>query len=227
MNEWNLPPSDRVEQIRLVPTELLLIDWILCTGSSLLQMPMDELRDEWHMLRQSVWEAYFANDEELGILFQLSEFQAKTLLTACPTTFAWGDGFDCGFSLKEKLARMLLGTYTDPTFTAKAEAEKKANERVITAAADKLRTTEINLKAAEKGLELSENTRQAKETEAQRLKTDSVRQARETVKVDEAKVKSLKDDLEVAIKEAKEYGITYEDQADNQTESPTPAVSEN
>ena len=206
-NEWNLPPSDRIETIRLLPMELLLIDWILCTGSSLLQLPMDELRDEWHMFRQSVWQAYFTPDHDMGIMFHLSEYEAKTLLTSCPTTFSWGDGQDYGLSLKSKLAKMLLGTYTDPALTARVEAEQKAQEDAILAAENKLKTATTNLTIAENALTLSKNALGAKEKEARRLRDDTIRNAKADVQAGELKVQSTKDDLEAATREAEAHGI--------------------
>ena len=107
-------PADTV---RLTRGELLLLDWVLCTGSSLMAPIADDLF-EWHDFRLSLWEAMPPLDAplkpSLGVLFSISETDAKIFLTTIPTTFSWGDGLDVGCSLKEKLAARLLGNYVDP-----------------------------------------------------------------------------------------------------------------
>jgi hypothetical protein len=222
LNEWDLPPSDRIEEIRLWAGELLLIDWVICTQSQLLQIDIDDLVQNWHAFRQSVWEAYLSDpdnvDNPSGVMFSLSDSEAKVLLAAVPTTFRWGDGFDYGCSLKGKLARLLNSTYTDPVLTDKVEAEAHAKELAKAAAANNLTVTNQNYITSIKSAELSKNTLQAKMKEATRIKNDTVKQAKEAAKVDLLKVSSLREDLVKAIQEAREHGIdTYE--AENQTES--------
>ena len=222
-DEWNLPGTDRIETIRLMPMELLLIDWILCTGSSLLLAITDDLVSyEWHTFRTYIWKAFIDNrrivetpqgprieafPEELGTMCNLSESEAKVLLTACPTTFTWGDGLDCGLSLKTKIAQMLLGTYADPELTAQVEAEKKALEDTKSFVESKLKTAETNLSTAVKSYDISHNVLAAKEKEAERIRDDTVKNARADVNAGELKVTSTQEDLDIAILEAREYGI--------------------
>ena len=106
------------DSIRLTRGELLLLDWVLCTGSSLLA-PITEDLMSWQDFRLVLWESMPEPDESgvrpsLGVMFDVGDIDAKVLLCAVPTTFSWGDGSDCGFSLKLKLAQRLSGKYTDP-----------------------------------------------------------------------------------------------------------------
>lgn len=96
------------EEIRLNRDELMLLDWVLCTASSLMVPITDDLVDPWHEFRLRIWETMPEG------LFSIEARDAKVLLTAVPTTFSWGTGEDCGFSLKTKLSQWLLGTYSDP-----------------------------------------------------------------------------------------------------------------
>lgn len=223
VDDWALPPNEN--QIRLLPLELLLIDWILCTGSSLMQLDTEELL-EWGAFRESVWQCYLDpehKEQPVGLMFPLSDHEAKTLLMACPTTFTWGDGIDYGLLLKEKLSKLILGIYTDPALTAAIEAEKKAVADAKVEAENKLKLAQSTLASAENAVELSKNTLDSKEIDAQRIHDDAVRTARETAKAEQDKVVSAKNALVQAVKEAKEYGIsTDEDQADNQTQSTAP-----
>ena len=137
MNEWDIQDITGPAQVRLTRGELLLIDWIISTGSSLLSgKVLDDLVEGWHDFRQTVWRTIgvtVLNDQPLGALIALDEFTVKVLLAACPTTFQWGDGVDHGYRLKVKLFAFLEGTYIDDLETqaaAQAESERVKAEEV-------------------------------------------------------------------------------------------------
>lgn len=118
------------DSIRLTRGELLLLDWVLCTGSSLLA-PITEDLMSWQDFRLVLWESMPEPDESgvrpsLGVMFDVGDIDAKVLLCAVPTTFSWGDGSDCGFSLKLKLAQRLSGKYTDPKIQQDIDDAKEA-----------------------------------------------------------------------------------------------------
>jgi hypothetical protein len=148
------------DSIRLTRGELLLLDWVLCTGSSLMAGVSDDLM-AWHVFRITLWEKMPSLDPDvkrcenfnlpnhpgkgapetiecqlcrpsLGVMFNIEEVDAKVLLAVVPTTFTWGDGVDCGLSLKLKLSQRLLGTYIDPQIQQDiddAEVERLAKEK--------------------------------------------------------------------------------------------------
>ena len=66
----------------------------------------------WHNFRMDVW-AGILHIERTGAgstaAFAITEQEAKILLAVIPTTFRWGTGIDCGYSLKQKLAKFLRG----------------------------------------------------------------------------------------------------------------------
>jgi len=107
--EWALPPEPG---IKLDQGELLLLDWVLCGASRLIpNADLDYLLENWHDCRISIWRAIGqlkapnANDVKLAF----TEPEAKALLALCPTTFRWGTGPDCGYTLKQKLSKFLMG----------------------------------------------------------------------------------------------------------------------
>ena len=111
-HEWILPSS--LDSIYLVRDELLLLDWILCGASRLLpNYELDYLISGWNDNRIEIWKLL----EELSIheeiptscVFSMNDGTAKVILALCPTTFRWGTGIDCGYSLKTKVARFLRG----------------------------------------------------------------------------------------------------------------------
>lgn len=110
--DWQLP---QLENIKATAEELMLLDWILCSGSGLIPgATVDDLLERWASVRFDVWKGL--NDIErtkigpLGtVSFEMDEFTAKVLLALTPTTFRWGTGTDCGFSLKMKLFHFLTG----------------------------------------------------------------------------------------------------------------------
>lgn len=96
-------------KIKVTRDELLLLDWILIFPAPAGQIDMD-----WHMkwkdLRLTIWNKIIHLPPATGEdSLELSEEDAGTLLCLVPTTFRWGQGDDCGYSLKYKLARFLLG----------------------------------------------------------------------------------------------------------------------
>ena len=96
--------------------ELLLLDWVLCAQSRLIpNADLDYLLGAWHDFRLSIWSVL--NTDPMNDLtspsipaakFHITESEAKALLALTPTTFRWGTGPDCGYSLKQKLAKFLL-----------------------------------------------------------------------------------------------------------------------
>ena len=130
------------DTLRLTRGELLLLDWVLCTGSSLMSQITDDLVTSWHDFRLNLWEVMPRPDEtgtrpSLGVLFSVSETDAKVLLVAVPTTFPGTDGADCGESLKIKLAERLLGSYVDPQMQRDLEDEKEKEDASKDEAKDK------------------------------------------------------------------------------------------
>ena len=106
--EWVLPIPEGVD---LNQSELLLLDWCCCGASRILPAgDMESLVLPWHTVRLSIWECLLelkAKSSQLARL-PLIDLDAKALLAVCPTTFRWGTGEDCGYTLKTKLAQMLL-----------------------------------------------------------------------------------------------------------------------
>ena len=130
MPDWDsilddIPSSDA---IRLTRSELLLLDWVICSGSSLMA-PISEDLMAWQDFRLQIWKALPEPDEKsLGVMFEIGEIDAKVLLAAVPTTFSWGDGLDCGFTLKVKLAARLALTYIDPQIQEDEDARQNEAE---------------------------------------------------------------------------------------------------
>ena len=114
--DWQLPP---IESIKVNEEELLLLDWVIGSASGLIPgATLDELMSNWSSLRVDVWQHIYeikklptSSSGPSGVLCSLSmdDFTARILLAVVPTTFRWGTGPDCGYSIKMKLCRILLG----------------------------------------------------------------------------------------------------------------------
>jgi len=108
---WDEELRDLTHMIRFTRNEFLLIDWVLCTGSGLL------LSDDFMAYtddRISIWECVDIEGPQHGVLWPLTESMGHILLAIVPTTFTWGDGVDCGYTLKKKISQFLRGEYIDP-----------------------------------------------------------------------------------------------------------------
>ena len=109
-NDWGIPA---VESIKLTEEELLLLDWVICSGSQLIpNASLEDLVTNWSSFRADVWKVIsYINryNKNLAVTESLpiDEFLARTLLALVPTTFRWGTGADCGYELKLKLYRFL------------------------------------------------------------------------------------------------------------------------
>lgn len=104
------------KSISLNVEEILLIDWTICGASRIIpNMEVVPLVVDWHPLRMTLWDAVslLGNDSKKEIKLPVEESEARTLLALAPTTFRWGTGPDCGFSLKQKLSRFLQGETND------------------------------------------------------------------------------------------------------------------
>jgi len=110
--DWQLPP---VESINLTKEEFLLLDWVMGSASGLIiGATLEDLMERWAPLRFDVWKSIYDLEISRGIstaVYSLSmdDFTARVLLAVVPTTFRWGTGTDCGFSMKIKLYRFLIG----------------------------------------------------------------------------------------------------------------------
>lgn len=219
--EWDLPPANEPEdggQIRFTRNELLLLDYVLTTGSRLI-MPdsLDDLMVKWGEFRRSVWRAIVQIEDapqEIGVLFPLDFSDASVLLASVPTTFTWGDGVDCGFSVKFKLAQFIEGVYEDDMVTArritaeleiisrqvKEEEEARQREQTRQVAISNA-TTELQAATLARGIKLKESK-------------DSL-----------ADMKQAKSVLETILEGEDDVGCASEDQAsgDSQDEAGAPA----
>jgi len=112
---WELPV---VENITVTEEELLLLDWVMCSGSGLIpNAPLEDLVTNWSSFRYDVWRGISSlTRQKKGQPTQISslteslpidEFLARTLLAIVPTTFRWGTGSDAGYDLKLKLYKFL------------------------------------------------------------------------------------------------------------------------
>ena len=119
--DWQLP---LVEFIKVNEEELLLLDWVIGSASGLIPgATLDELMANWSSLRLDVWQHIYelkklptsSSGPPPGALCSLNmdDFMARILLAVVPTTFRWGTGPDCGYSIKMKLCRFLLGEKDD------------------------------------------------------------------------------------------------------------------
>jgi len=113
---WELPSLDNIP---LTEEELLLLDWVMCSGSGLIpSATLEDLMTNWSSFRYDVWKGINAlTKQKKGVpteinratteLLTIDEFTARTLLAITPTTFRWGTGADCGYELKLKLYKFL------------------------------------------------------------------------------------------------------------------------
>ena len=113
---WELPA---LESITVTEEELLLLDWVTCSGSGLIpNAPLEDLVTNWSSFRYDVWKGISSLRRQMkGVpteitrtlteVLTMDEFTAKALLAVTPTTFRWGTGIDCGYELKLKLYRFL------------------------------------------------------------------------------------------------------------------------
>ena len=119
--DWQLP---LVESIKVNDEELLLLDWVIGSASGLIPgATLEDLMANWSSLRLDVWQHIYelkklptsSSGSPPGALCSLSmdDFTARVLLAVVPTTFRWGTGPDCGYSIKIKLCRFLLGERDD------------------------------------------------------------------------------------------------------------------
>jgi len=118
--DWQLPP---IESIKVNEEELLLLDWVIGSASGLIPgATLEELMSNWSTVRLDVWQHIYelkklpaSSSGPSGILcsFGMDDFTARILLAVIPTTFRWGTGPDCGYSMKMKLCRFLLGERDD------------------------------------------------------------------------------------------------------------------
>ena len=109
-NDWGIPA---VESIKLTEEELLLLDWVICSGSQLIpNASLEDLVTNWSSFRTDIWKGISSinrYNKNLAVTESLpiDEFLVRTLLALVPTTFRWGTGADCGYELKLKLYRFL------------------------------------------------------------------------------------------------------------------------
>jgi len=119
--DWQLP---LVEFIKVNEEELLLLDWTIGSPSGYIPgATLDELMSNWSSLRLDVWQHIYelkklptsSSGSPPGALCSLSmdDSMARILLAVVPTTFRWGTGPDCGYSIKMKLCSFLLGEKND------------------------------------------------------------------------------------------------------------------
>ncbi|MAH47013.1 hypothetical protein CMI37_14395 [Candidatus Pacearchaeota archaeon] len=208
--EWQIPPDDRPSgQIRCTRNELLLLDYVLSSGSGLLlQHGLDDLVPPWRGFRQSVWDAIIqieAHPEDLGILLDIGDTEADILLATAPTTMTWGDGVDCGFALKLKLAQFRAGVYEDDVVVARRRAEQQERDSEATREAQEV-------KMQQEARESAVAAAMAKVSAAKSTLAQKRKEAR-TAKENSAAAQLLLDQLE-----RDHYGdnSTSEDQTDNQ-----------
>ena len=124
-NEWRLPPTGGAgrgtapRSLQLDRDEFLLVDWLICGAARLLpDCSIEELR-QWDEVRFAVWNALrfadacaIADPPKVIPATQsltLGRNDALILFALAPTTFRWGTGPDCGYSLKSKLSAYLEG----------------------------------------------------------------------------------------------------------------------
>ena len=116
---WGLPAGPPLPLLSV--DELLLLDWVMCSASHLIpDISLGDLVVGWGPLRMAVWRSLSRADvenatretrDESKYPFNFDETVAMNLLALVPTTFRWGTGLDCGYSLKMKLYRFLTNDY--------------------------------------------------------------------------------------------------------------------
>ena len=131
---WNIPI---LESIEVTEDELLLLDWIMFSGSQLIpNAPLEDLVTKWSSFRYDVWKSISAFNRRKKVKpvdptepiitveqLEIDEFLARTLLALVPTTFRWGTGVDCGYELKLKLYRFLANEVEN----AESESNTESN----------------------------------------------------------------------------------------------------
>ncbi|HEY3118761.1 MAG TPA: hypothetical protein VGK54_18625 [Chloroflexota bacterium] len=102
--------------MRIPQPELWVIDWVLCSqGESVNGQKLEALMS-WRDLRERIWRAQMSAElatedpaKPAEAEIELSPEEYELLLAIVPTTFRWGTGEDCGFSLKRRIAQELWG----------------------------------------------------------------------------------------------------------------------
>ena len=131
---WNIPI---LEFIEVTEDELLLLDWIMFSGSQLIpNAPLEDLVTNWSSFRYDVWKGISAFNRRKKVKpvdptepiitveqLEIDEFLVRTLLALVPTTFRWGTGIDCGYELKLKLYRFLANEVEN----AESESNTESN----------------------------------------------------------------------------------------------------
>ena len=131
---WNIPI---LEAIEVTEDELLLLDWIMFSGSQLIpNAPLEDLVSKWSSFRYDVWKSISAFNRRKKVKpvdptepiitveqLEIDEFLVRTLLALVPTTFRWGTGIDCGYELKLKLYRFLANEVEN----AESESNTESN----------------------------------------------------------------------------------------------------
>jgi hypothetical protein len=122
--------------LSLTPGELLLLDWILCPASGLIPgTELEQLIRGWEGVRQAIWGILAEIDlgKDARYPLPLNMLDAQYIFAVTPTTFRWGTGPDCGFSLKRRLYLFIQGL-TPPEDLPKQETpptQKPAMEPII------------------------------------------------------------------------------------------------
>ena len=134
---WELPSLD---SISVTEEELLLLDWIMCSGSGLIpNATLEELVTNWSAFRYDVWKGISAlTKQRKGVPTEINrtitesltidEFTVRTLLAIIPTTFRWGTGADCGYELKLKLYKFLSKEVELDASNAENEADSSSKD---------------------------------------------------------------------------------------------------
>ena len=134
---WELPSLD---SISVTEEELLLLDWIMCSGSGLIpSATLEELVTNWSAFRYDVWKGISAlTKQRKGVPTEINrtitesltidEFTVRTLLAIIPTTFRWGTGADCGYELKLKLYKFLSKEGEFDASSTKNEADSSSTD---------------------------------------------------------------------------------------------------
>ena len=134
---WELPSLD---SISVTEEELLLLDWIMCSGSGLIpSATLEELVTYWSAFRYDVWKGISAlTKQRKGVPTEINraitesltidEFTVRTLLAIIHTTFRWGTGADCGYELKLKLYKFLSKEVELDASNAENEADSSSKD---------------------------------------------------------------------------------------------------
>ena len=134
---WELPSLD---SISVTEEELLLLDWVMCSGSGLIpSATLEELVTNWSAFRYDVWKGISAlTKQRKGVPTEINrtitesltidEFTVRTLLAIIPTTFRWGTGADCGYELKLKLYKFLSKEVEFDASSTENEADSSSKD---------------------------------------------------------------------------------------------------